>query len=296
MNIQQWQQSGHYLTLGGNNIFYQVSGSTVPLLLIHGYPTASWDYHKIWPALIARFNCITLDMLGYGFSDKPRQNYSIFAQADLYCALLEHLNIKQCHVISHDYGDTVAQELLARQNEGSLSFEMLSLNLLNGGLFPEMHRPVLTQKLLLSPLGGLLVRIMNRKTLAKNMAKVFGPDSQPSEQEIDEFWQLIKANDGHLVMHRLIHYINERHKNRQRWVGALQSSAIPMQLTCGMLDPISGAHMVEHYQKLVPNPEVVCLDDIGHYPQIEAPQRVISAILGAIEQVESQRQDKSGGN
>ena len=283
MNLQSWRESGNYFDFRGNKIFYQVEGTGPTLLLIHGYPTASWDWQKIWQPLTEKFRCITLDMLGFGYSDKPNQAYSIFNQADIYCALLEKYGVEACHIVSHDYGDTVAQEILARHNEGALSFNIRSLNLLNGGLFPETHRPVLMQKLLLSPLGGLLVRLMNRNSLAKNLHKVFGPNTPPSEQEIDEFWQLITHNNGHLVMHRLIHYINERRDNRSRWVGAMQQTKVPMRLTDGMLDPISGAHLVERYKQLIPNADVVCLNNVGHYPQIEDPEAVLSSILSKIE-------------
>ena len=282
MNIEHWHNTGDYFEFNGQKIFYKVSGEGLPLLLIHGYPTASYDWCKVWPQFSSEFKCITLDMLGFGFSDKPKQAYSINDQADVYCALIKKLGINSCHIISHDYGDTVAQELLARHNEETLPFNISSLHLLNGGIFPETHRPVLMQKLLLSPLGCLLVRLMTKKTLAKNLKKIFGPDTPPSTQEVTDFWTLIRYNNGHLVMHKLIYYIVERRLNRARWVGALQSTKIPLRLTNGLSDPISGAHLVARYQQLIPNADVICLNNIGHYPQIEDPEAVVVAQLDFI--------------
>lgn len=283
MTLDDWQTTGDYFDFHGQKIFYKVSGEGTPLLLIHGYPTASFDWCKVWPQLSDKFQCITLDMLGFGFSDKPKQAYSISNQADIYCALIKKLSVKSCHIISHDYGDTVAQELLARHNEETLTFNIRSLHLLNGGLFPETHRPVLMQKVLLSPLGGLLVRLMTKKTLAKNLKKIFGPNTPPSTQEVADFWTLIRYNNGHLVMHKLIYYMVERRLNRARWVGALQHAKIPLRLTNGLFDPISGAHLVARYQQLIPNADVITLDKIGHYPQIEAPDAVIISHLDFIE-------------
>lgn len=283
MTLDNWQTSGDYFDFHGQKIFYNVSGEGTPLLLIHGYPTASFDWCKVWPQLSDKFQCITLDMLGFGFSDKPKQAYSISNQADIYCALIKKLGINACHIISHDYGDTVAQELLARHNEETLPFNIRSMHLLNGGIFPETHRPVLMQKLLLSPLGGLLVRLMTKKTLVKNLKKIFGPNTPPSTQEVTDFWSLIRYNNGHLVMHKLIYYMVERRLNRARWVGALQHAKIPLRLTNGLFDPISGAHLVARYQQLIPNADVITLDKIGHYPQIEAPDAVIISHLDFIE-------------
>ncbi len=279
MNLQVWQAGGDYFSHNGQRIFFRVEGDGPALLLVHGYPTASWDWHKVWPALCDRFTCISYDMLGFGFSDKPRKPYRIIEQADIACALLERLHIDCCDVLAHDYGDSVAQELLARSIDGSLPFALRRVCLLNGGLFPETHRAVLAQKLLLSPLGGLVTKLMSRRTLASNFRQIFGPDTPPSEQEIDAFWQLLVHNGGKQVMHRLIHYIHERGQQRERWVGALQNTTVPLCLVDGLHDPVSGAHMVARYRQLVLAPNVVELPGIGHYPQVEAPEAVLDAVF-----------------
>ncbi len=199
-------------------------------------------------------------------------------QADLQQALLGRLGIDEpLHVLAHDYGDSVAQELLARHHEGRL--RLASCVFLNGGLFPETHRPVLSQKLLLSPLGGLFGRLFDRRALARNFAKVFGPRSQPGETELDAFWSLIESNQGQRVMHRLIRYIVDRREQRERWVAALQHGGVPLRVIDGAVDPISGAHMVERYRQLVADADCVLLDGIGHYPQIEAPAAVLEHYL-----------------
>lgn len=88
------------------------------------------SYSTIWAPLTERWRVITLDMLGFGFSAKPNAPYSILRQADLFEARLRELGIGEYHVLAHDYGDTVAQELLARK---SVSPRILSMCFLNGG-------------------------------------------------------------------------------------------------------------------------------------------------------------------
>ena len=77
----------------------------------------------------------------------------------------------------------------------------------------------------------------------------------------------------------MIRYIDERTRFRQRWVGALQSSTIPLRLIAGPEDPVAGRHMADRYRELVPNAEVVLLDGIGHYPQLEDSRGVLRAVL-----------------
>ncbi|MDE2432883.1 MAG: alpha/beta hydrolase [Burkholderiales bacterium] len=282
ISLSDWAAGGRRISYRGHSIFVRSGGDLAaePLLLIHGFPTASWDWEALWPALTERYRVYTFDLIGFGLSAKPRgYDYAIVDQANLCEAYLKGEGVHAYHVLAHDYGDSVAQELLARRHEPGARPKILSVALLNGGLFPEAHRPVLVQRLLLSPLGFLLSKFNSRATLAKSMRQIFGPETQPDDALIDDFWSLLNTNHGQAVMHKLIHYILERRQNRARWVGALQGRDVPIKLIDGTFDPISGGHMVARYKELVPQPDVTELDGIGHYPQVEAPNAVLKAYL-----------------
>ncbi len=242
------------------------------LLLVHGYPTSSWDWVQLWPALTARYDVIALDMLGFGESAKPRgHRYSIFEQADLVQALLAQLGVATCHALVHDYGVTVGQELLAR------GAALDSIAFLNGGLLPETHRPRLIQRLLASPLGPLIAKLTNERTFAKTFAAVFA--KPPSIAELHSFWLLASKNHGTSALQGLISYMPERRAHRERWVGALMEATLPLLVINGSLDPVSGAHMVDRLLELRPTTQVVRLAAVGHYPQVEAPADVLAAYL-----------------
>ncbi|MCP5018473.1 MAG: alpha/beta hydrolase [Ketobacter sp.] len=281
---RQWKALGSTVRLQGHSIFVVDSGahsdqSHLPcILMLHGYPTSSWDWEALWPMLVNNFRLITLDLLGFGFSDKPYPyHYRIDEQADIVEALVKTLHLEQFHVLAHDYGDTVAQELLARQNELA-SPQWLSLCLLNGGLFPETHHARPIQKLLASPLGPFITRHMGKASIHKSMRRVFGPNSQPDEELIEGYWEVINFNNGRRTLHKLIDYMKQRRQHRARWVGALTQNRIPTGLINGAADPVSGAHMVARYKEAVGSPlMIISLADIGHYPQWEAPDLVHKA-------------------
>ncbi|MCK1784175.1 alpha/beta hydrolase [Pseudomonas sp. TNT11] len=277
--LRAWRKCGQSFVFRGRTIRYWVAGQGEPLLLIHGFPTASWDWHYLWQPLAQRNLVIACDMLGFGDSAKPLDHdYCLLEQADLQQALLDHLRVRQpVHVLAHDYGDSVAQELLARHHEGR--FQMASCVFLNGGLFPETHRLVLVQKLLLSPLGWMIGRAFGRNALSDSFSQIFGAQTRPSESALDDFWSLINCNDGPRILHKLINYIPQRRRLRERWVGALQRGDVPLRVIDGEVDPISGAHMVERYHQVVPHADTVLLANIGHYPQIEAPVQVLKHYL-----------------
>jgi len=278
-DLEQWRDSGRFVAFGPQRIFCLDSAPderTRPaLILIHGFPTASWDFAKLWPALAADYRLLAADMLGFGFSSKPRHHaYSIGEQADVFETLLAASRIDRYHILAHDYGDTVAQELLARDNARSIR-TIDTVCFLNGGLFPETHRPRLIQKLLRSPLGPCVSRLINRRGFERSMTALFGPGHPPTKDELDAFWTLVTAEGGHRLAHELIHYMADRVRNRQRWVDALCGARCPLALINGSADPVSGAHMVARYRELVGTGYIAELAGVGHYPQIEVPELVL---------------------
>src|ERR1700709_2601086 len=143
--LKRWLDSGEFFDYLGFDIFYRTQGRGPPLLLIHGYPFNSFDWAPIWPTLVQRFTVIAPDMLGMGFSDKPvAYEYSVPDHADMHEALLHHLGVDSCHVLAHDLGDSVGQELLARYEAGDNAYGvpvLESITWLNGGAFTESDTP-----------------------------------------------------------------------------------------------------------------------------------------------------------
>jgi len=265
------------------------------LLAIHGYPFNSWDWSLIWPTLVERFTVIAPDMIGMGFSAKPvAYGYSVADHADVHEALLEHLNIDQCHVLAHDLGDSVGQELLARSGFGEQSYGSVryqSITWLNGGLFNEAYTPRTMQKLMSgTPLGDIVSPLqrssLSRRILEPTINEMFGPNTKPSRELMARFHQILEYNDGKRVLHKVGRFLGDRYTHRNRWVRAMRQTTVPMRLIDGPIDPNSGAHMARRYAKVIPDADVVMLaDDIGHWPQLEAPEEVLTHFLAHVDRV-----------
>src|SRR3954470_6026674 len=290
MRLEDWKRTGQDYDHRGYNVFYRDEGRGPALLFVHGFPTASYDFAPLWEPLVQRFRCVAADMLGFGFSSKPRPyDYRIADQAELFEGLCRQLRLEEVHVLAHDYGDTVAQELLARHQgrveRGQRGVAVRSVCFLNGGLFPERHRPRFAQRLLASPLGPWLAGEFDEARFTRAMRGILSPDAQPPDSELHALWELVLHNDGRAVMPLLIGYMAERRRHRARWVGALQRAALPLRFICGADDPVSGRHMAKRYLQLVPNPDVVLLERTGHYPQLERPAEVLAAYLDFADRV-----------
>ncbi len=250
-------------------------------MLIHGFPTASWDWHRVWPTLTSLGPLLAPDLLGFGYSAKPHPYpYSLRDQAQLILALCRQHNIEQVHVLAHDYGDSVAQELLALTQENLADeLKIQSVYLLNGGIVPGQHRPRPVQKLLLGPLGPLVARCINLSTFRRSFAAVFGPQTQPDLADLAACWQLLEQHGGRRVMPAVSQYQRERRRYKDRWVNALRDASCPTGAYIGELDPVSGAHMADSLSRLCPDLHLTRDANIGHYPQLEAPDALSQAYL-----------------
>jgi pimeloyl-ACP methyl ester carboxylesterase len=278
--LEHWRASRQSFTYKGRAIAFWAAGEGPTLLLIHGFPTASFDWWKVWDALAARFHVVAADLLGFGFSDKPpADRYLLTDQATLLEGLAAHRGIERAHLLAHDYGVSVAQELLARHGEGGAALQIDSVVFLNGGLFPEMHRATAGQLALVSDAGPALSAGLTRETFAAAMPAMFGPTTQPSREELDAFWSLVSMQDGHALWWKVLDYMRQRREHRARWVGALVKGLVPQRLINGAEDPVSGRHAAEHYRAQVRDADVVLLEGIGHWPQTEAPAATRDAVF-----------------
>jgi pimeloyl-ACP methyl ester carboxylesterase len=278
MKLNFWHDSGSYFDYKGFPIFYHSTETSDEVLLcLHGFPTSSHDYHKIWNCLAERFAVLSFDMIGYGFSAKPTNfNYTTFAQVDVLQALIEHLKIRKIHILAHDYGNTITQELLARAEENRLNFSIETICMLNGALFPETHRPILAQKILISRIGFVFGRLITDSKFKRSLASIFGEQTQPTAEELNDFLAVFKFNDGRKIAHKLIRYMPERTVNRERWVGALQRTRIPFRFINGLADKVSGKHLVKRFREVVPHQtDIIELENVGHYPHFETPAVVL---------------------
>ena len=273
--LQTWQQQGEFISVNGHRIYSQVRGTGKPILILHGFPTSSFDYVNIAPLLENNYQLFLFDFLGYGFSDKPPNHpYSLFEQADIAEALAKHYDLSSVYILAHDMGDSVTLELFRR---GNLNVEKVVM--LNGSVLLDHYQALITQKLLLNSFTGPIIsklRLIRRPMFARQFGKVFA--KRPSADEIDAFWQLVRHNDGMRNYHLLIQYLNERKIHEHTWLDALKAHTAPLTVIWGQCDPVAVPQIANAILERRPDTDYHPLDDIGHFPQWEAPDRVAGLI------------------
>lgn len=279
VTAQEWmEQSESLISRRGHRISYRRRGQGSAVLLLHGFPTWSYDYVDVAADLVHDHDVVTVDFLGYGASDKPNPyQYSVAESADVVEDLVAHLHLRSVRLIVHDYGGIVGQELADRNLSGALPFAISDLTILNSGIVYNAYRPTRLQKLLRVPIVGKL--LAGQITASRFRSALDGVRvTKLSDPEFKNLWDGVSRLGGHKLAHLLIGYNAERAAHHERWERALADWGGPLHLVWGLDDPVSGRHVLEQAKKALPHAEVTELAGVGHYPQSEAPQAVVAAL------------------
>ena len=287
----EWEAIGTRRELCGHGVF-TIDAPAIgpeahaPLLVLHGFPTSSFDYAAVLDGLRAGRRVLLFDMLGYGLSDKPDQAYTIALQADVAAAFVGALGLDRVALLSHDMGDTVGGELLARRAEGSWPVEVTQRVVTNGSIYIRQAHLTNGQLLLLGLPDERLQpgNPINAATLTQSLRDTFSsatplvPEGWSEDPVPAAAAQIVRA-DGHRVLPRLIRYIEERRVNERRFTGAIESDQSPLHVVWGLDDPIAVPSMVDTLLAARPDATAVRLERVGHYPMMESPSRFLDALL-----------------
>jgi pimeloyl-ACP methyl ester carboxylesterase len=105
-----------YATVRGRRLFYREAGpaDAPALVLLHGFPTSSFMFRGLIPALADRYHVIAPDHLGFGLSDAPPAeefSYTFDALASLTADLLRDLGVTRYAMYVQDYGAPIGWRL-----------------------------------------------------------------------------------------------------------------------------------------------------------------------------------------
>lgn len=294
-----WCQAGEYFswesTLPVNedfdtlNIFHSCQGDPAnpAILMIHGYPTSSFDYAPLFEELTEDHYICTLDTPGYGFSDKPLNgyDYSIFDDAQLVDYYIREIVVLDEFVLlTHDKGDSVGLALLQiYQDYDEKPYTIKYHFITNGNIYLPLAQLTTSQKALLNPTSGPLISsLLTATRFTEGLADVAFATTLP-QSEIDSYASIFYYQDGMAVQHEIIKYLNDRSENEVAWLETLGRSDIPTTLIWGELDEIAPLEVPDHvWTKYLEGREtpaaywrIPCAD---HYLQVDTPELIVDII------------------
>lgn len=289
--LSPWAARGRTLEVGPERrrVFVVEQGPRdAPAIgILHGFPTFSVDFERVLDALSERHRVIVHDHLGFGVSAKPSDySYSLFEQAELAVMLWQQLGVERLHVIAHDYGTSVATELVARRERGLLPIALRSLTLSNGSVHLELAKLTWPQLALRSPrVGPVFARLANQPLFRARLRKTLAQRDALSDDDLTILWEGVSHAGGRAALAPISRYLDERVRFAPRWIGALTRFDAPAHVLWGREDPIAVPAIAEQLAREIPGAELSWLEGVGHYPMVEAPEAWATAALAFLERI-----------
>eukprot|EP00092_Neocalanus_flemingeri_P023976 GFUD01026008.1.p1 GENE.GFUD01026008.1~~GFUD01026008.1.p1 ORF type:complete len:358 (+),score=71.45 GFUD01026008.1:86-1159(+) len=301
--LQNWYKRGAMVEVLDHNMFTLSEGAgSETIILIHGFPTSSFDYQQTISTLAEQYQVVVFDHLGFGFSDKPVDyTYSLVDQAEQAIQLWMELGIESAHIVSHDMGDSVLTEILSRYERGVLPDHFntffKSITFTNGGMKYDLINFRLTQSLLISPFAKTLNEIsarnvngnsdrMGRSQLGSIWSSTYA-DVARKEKDIRQIMMLNKYKGGSAITYKTISYLKDRARFESRWLRSLSNLQLPIQLMWGDDDAVSPMTIPAALAELIEQRflTVRTIKNAGHFLALEQPQVWSENILDFVETV-----------
>jgi pimeloyl-ACP methyl ester carboxylesterase len=291
--VLDWASRGQWLdTTQGRLFVLDVAASTDagraldPLLVLHGFPSSSFDWRHVLDPMSAGRRVILFDFLGFGLSDKPDRRYGLRLYADNAEAVVAALEVDRLAMVTHDIGDSVGGELLRRSLEGTLAFEITRRVITNGSIYLDLAQLTSGQESLLSlddaPFDVAAIGLDPAAAFQRGLAGTFADGHQPSPDELDAQWQLAAFLGGNTLLPRTIRYIEDRRLEEERYTGAIETHPSPLAIVWGEVDPVARYPMTARLVERRPGTPLTTLDGVGHYPMVEDPTRFAAAVAAGL--------------
>ncbi|HTX84681.1 MAG TPA: alpha/beta hydrolase [Streptosporangiaceae bacterium] len=303
----QWRGRGDYFSwrpAGADaspvEIFHvEIGDAEAPvLLLIHGWPTSSFDWSAVAGRLSARFRVCALDFPGYGFSDKPQGwGYSLARDEELIeFYLAEVIGADTGVIAAHDRGDSVALLHAARCAQGRSAMRLEHLVLSNGNIFLPLSNLTVAQRRMLDEQSWpQIAAVLTASGLAAALgATMFTPPRTDEDPEVEALSAVFGHNDGVKVLHETIQYLIERATDEHAWLAELSRAQFPVTIVWGLCDTVAPPRVASYVwnEYLMRKPggnRLYFVPDASHYLQVDRPDAFVQVLDHALQPSDGQQ-------
>ncbi len=307
LRADQWRGRGGYFSwrpasgsASSVEIFHVEIGDpeALVLLLIHGWPTSSFDWSGVASQLSERFRVCALDFPGYGFSAKPQGwGYSLARDQELIeFYLAEVIGADAGVIVGHDRGDSVALLHAARSAQRRSATRLGHLMLSNGNIFLPLSNLAAAQRQILDPQSWPeIAAALTASGLAAALgATTFTPPRTAADPEVEDLSAIFGHNDGIKVLHETIQYLIERARHEEAWLAGLSQATFPVTIIWGVYDTVSPPRVAtyvwnEYLMRKPGNNRLYFIPDANHYLQVDRPDAFVQVLRHALQPADGQQ-------
>lgn len=264
-----------FVQVDGHRLAFVTAGGGASVVLIHGIPTHSYLWRNVAPGLVAAgLPTIAVDLLGYGFSDKPvGVDLGVAAQARILAAALRRLNWRGGTIVGHDIGGGVAQLLAVSHPD--LVRRLVLIDTIAYDSFPEPGIARLKEPAWDAILGAPDFDL--KKGLTKGFMRGMVNSERVTPDLIAAYERPFRGVEGRLAYLRAARAL--RTEELASRMDAVEHLKIPTLLIWGAEDPFQPLHYGERLAKAMPNARLDVITGASHFLPEDAPHVLAQRIV-----------------
>ena len=260
----------------GHTLAYTVTGQGPPLILLHGFGAQGWMWEHQQEALAHHCRVYTLDLLGYGYSDRPKIEYTPDVFIDSVKGCMSALDINRATFIGNSMGAGIAMGM-------ALKYPRLTDRIILIGGFPKGAR----EKMALTPYRiflnfepVFLLRIgfyfSGKGILRSILEKLVVDKSLITDAVVDRAYQFRKLPGS---AHSLFSSRNNLRQWETHYAPRISEISTPTLVMWGTHDPLFPLAVGKELHRQIPNSAFLPIEDSGHLTMWEKPQETNTAIV-----------------
>lgn len=255
---------------------YREEGHGKPVLLIHGLGTNSYSWRHLWPVLAKDHRVISVDLKGFGRSDKPFDDfYSVSDQARLVSQFMENMALRDVTVVGHSFGGGVALMMALDRRSGAAG-RIKRLVLLNSIAYPQKIPSFF--KVLRTPVLGHLGATATLPELQTKAALMlaYHDDSKIRGRDVAAYSRPLYTPGGkHALVRTAQQIVPDNLPSIARRYRTIRKPVFIIWCKHDKIVPIA---LGLRLHATLPNSEFHTIDQCGHIPHEEQPQETARAI------------------
>jgi pimeloyl-ACP methyl ester carboxylesterase len=267
----------NFLDLHGDRVAYRDQGSGEAVLLLHGIAASSDTWREVLPQLAKKHRVVAPDLPGHGQSAKPRGDYSLGAFAVWLRDLLDELGITRMTMVGHSLGGGVAMQFVYQHPGYCQRLVLIS----SGGLGPDVGWIL---RVMSAPGAEFVLPVIAPQLVlnAGNRLRSWLASAGISAPRADEVWYGYSSLSDRQARQAFLRTLRSVVDYRGQAVSALNrlhlNSGLPIMLIWGEQDPIIPVAHATAALEAWPSTRLEVLEGVGHFPQVEAPTKVVDLI------------------
>jgi pimeloyl-ACP methyl ester carboxylesterase len=273
-------EAGSFVDVKGNRVFYRKAGAGEPILLLHGFPTSSFDWRKLMAPLSRLGLVIAPDLYGFGRSDLPKGGAPTVAKLFPFIDdFVSAMKTERFRLVAYDWGGTLAIRY-ATEKPASVS----KLVVMNTSIYPDwidhVRRSHAYSQVRRMAESGFYRALAARFIGPGQVKRLIAPRQGTvlNSEELGQYVFFVKRAIGNMATLYSKDSINLIQESSDQLLSRVRGLEIPTLLVWGANDPFVPPDTGRRLNQDIKGSKLTMLENTGHFLLEEKPTEVAGMI------------------